>query len=61
MKKRSLIFAVLSSTLLLGLLKIPLNGEFDNTFIFFSWQISPDYPSSSNWCFDNSIFHGINQ
>ena len=60
MRKRSLIFAVLSSTLLLGLLKIPLNGEFDNTFIF-SWQISPNYPSPSNWCFDNSIFHGINQ
>ncbi len=41
MKKRSLIFAVLSSILLLGLLKIPLNGEFDNTFIFFLGRFHP--------------------
>ena len=41
MRKRSLIFAVLSSTLLLGLLKIPLNGEFDNTFIFFLGRFHP--------------------
>jgi len=41
MKKRSLFFAVLSSILLLGLLKIPLNGEFDNTFIFFLGRFHP--------------------
>jgi uncharacterized membrane protein len=41
MKKRSIIFAVISTIVLIGLLFIPLNGDFSNKFAFFLGRFHP--------------------
>ena len=41
MRKRSIIFAVISTIVLIGLLFIPLNGDFNNKFAFFLGRFHP--------------------